>query len=62
MGTALRTPPAPQPELYRFSRLDFVTVGLYVAVAGLFAVAGGLLEPLLLGISPNPAVASYAVN
>jgi membrane protease YdiL (CAAX protease family) len=62
MGTALRTPPAPQPELYRFSRLDFITVGLYVAVAGLFAVAGSLLEPLLLQISPNPAVASYAVN
>ena len=62
MGTALRTPPAPQPELYRFSPLDFITVGLYVAVAGLFAVAGSLLEPLLLQISPNPAVASYAVN
>src|SRR6476661_1309824 len=62
MGTALRTPHAPQPELYRFSRLDFITVGLYVAVAGLFAVAGSLLEPLLLQISPNPAVASYAVN
>ena len=62
MGTALRTPPAPQPELYQFSPLDFITVGLYVAVAGLFAVAGSLLEPLLLQISPNPAVASYAVN
>ena len=62
MGTALRTPPAPQPELYRFSRLDFITAGLYVAVATLFAVAGGLLAPLLLQISPNPAVASYAVN
>ena len=62
MGTALRTPPAPQPELYRFSPLDFITVGLYVAVAGLFAVAGSLLEPLLLQISPNPAVVSYAVN
>ena len=62
MGTALRTPPAPQPELYRFSRLEFITVGLYVAVAGLFAVAGSLLEPLLLQLSPNPAVASYAVN
>ena len=31
-------------------------------MAGLFAVAGSLLEPLLLQISPNPAVASYAVN
>ena len=28
----------------------------------MFAVAGSLLEPLLLQISPNPAVASYAVN
>ena len=31
-------------------------------MAGLFAVAGSLLEPLLLQLSPNPAVASYAVN
>ena len=62
MGTALRTPPAPQPELYRFSRLDFITAGLYVAVAAFFAVAGELLAPLLLQLSPNPAVASYAVN
>ncbi|MET4137236.1 lysostaphin resistance A-like protein [Pseudarthrobacter sp. PvP090] len=62
MGTVLRTPPAPRPELYRFSRLDFITAGLYVAVAAFFAVAGGLLVPLLLELSPNPAVASYTVN
>lgn len=62
MGTVLRTPPAPRPELYRFSRLDFITAGLYVAVAAFFAVAGGLLVPLMLQLSPNPAVASYAVN
>ncbi|MET1156774.1 CPBP family glutamic-type intramembrane protease, partial [Arthrobacter sp.] len=62
MGTALRTPPAPRPELYRFSRLDYITAGLYVAVAAFFAVAGGLLVPLMLQLSPNPAVASYSVN
>lgn len=62
MGTALRTPPAPRPELYRFSRLDFTTAGLYVAVAAFFAVAGQLIAPLMLQLSPNPAVASYAVN
>ncbi|MGZ4660341.1 MAG: CPBP family intramembrane glutamic endopeptidase [Arthrobacter sp.] len=62
MGTALRRPPAPQPELYRFTRLDYSTVGLYVGVAVLFAVAGDLLQPLLLQLSPNPAVAVYAVN
>ncbi|MDI3213008.1 CPBP family intramembrane glutamic endopeptidase [Arthrobacter sp. AL12] len=62
MGTVLHTPPAPRPELYRFSRLDFITAGLYVAVAAFFAVAGGLLVPLLLELSPNPAVASYTVN
>ena len=61
MGTVLRTP-APRPELYRFSRLDFITAGLYVAVAAFFAVAGGLLVPLLLELSPNPAVATYSVN
>lgn len=62
MGTALRTPPAPRPELYRFSGLDLTACGLYVAVAGFFAVAGNLLAPLLLQLSPNPAVGSYAVN
>lgn len=62
MGTALRTPPAPKPELYRFSGLDFTTAGLYVTAALFIALAGGLLAPLLLAISPNPVVRSYAVN
>jgi uncharacterized protein len=62
MGTALRTPPPPRPDLYRFSRLDVTTAGLYVAVAALFTAAGELLAPLMLQISHNPAVASYAVN
>ena len=62
MGTALRTPPPPRPELYRFSRLDLTAAGLYVAVAAFFTVAGQLLAPLMLQISHNPAVASYAVN
>ena len=62
MGTALRTPPAPRPELYRFSGLDLTAAGLYLAVAAFFAVAGDLLAPLLLQMSPNPAVGSYAVN
>ena len=62
MGTALRTPPPPRPELYRFSRLDLTTAGLYVAVAAFFTAAGELLAPLMLQISHNPAVASYAVN
>lgn len=62
MGIALRTPPAPRPELYQFSRLDLTTAGLYVAVATFFTAAGELLAPLMLQISPNPAVASYSVN
>lgn len=62
MATTHRKPPAPQPGLYRFSPLDFTTVGLYVAVAGFFAVAGELLIPLLLQVAPSPAVASYGVN
>ncbi|MBP1232610.1 membrane protease YdiL (CAAX protease family) [Arthrobacter sp. PvP102] len=62
MGTAVRNSPAPQPELYRFSALDYTTVGLYVAVAALFAVAGPLLQPLLLQLSPDPTTAVYSVN
>ncbi|PTT66926.1 CPBP family intramembrane glutamic endopeptidase [Arthrobacter sp. HMWF013] len=62
MATTHRKPPAPQPGLYRFSPLDFTTVGLYVAVAGFFALAGELLVPLLLQVAPSPAVASYGVN
>lgn len=62
MGTALRQLPAPRPELYVFSRLDFITVGIYLAVAAFFATASGLLAPLVRELSPNPAVAAYAVN
>ncbi|MCX6498889.1 MAG: lysostaphin resistance A-like protein [Arthrobacter sp.] len=62
MDTALRQLPAPRPELYVFSRLDLITAGVYAAVAAFFATASGLLGPLLLQLSPNPAVASYAVN
>jgi membrane protease YdiL (CAAX protease family) len=62
MDSALRQLPAPRPDLYAFSRLDLVTAGLYVAVAAFFATASGVLAPLLLQLSPSPAVASYAVN
>lgn len=62
MATTHRKPPAPQPDLYRFSSLDLPTVGLYVAVAGLFAIAGELLAPFIRQLAPSPAAASYAVN
>src|SRR6476620_7916017 len=62
MATAKRLPPAPQPQLYRFSPLDLATLCLYVAIAGFFAVAGNVLAPLLRQIAPSPAAASYAVN
>ncbi|HET8878781.1 MAG TPA: CPBP family intramembrane glutamic endopeptidase [Arthrobacter sp.] len=62
MGTALRHLPAPRPDLYAFSRLDFATAGIYVAVAAFFATAADLLAPIVLRLSPNPAVASYAIN
>jgi uncharacterized protein len=62
MGTALRQLPAPRPELYVYSRLDYATAGIYAAITTLFATASGLLVPLLLQLSPNPAVASYAAN
>ncbi|WP_411374232.1 CPBP family intramembrane glutamic endopeptidase [Arthrobacter sp. MPF02] len=62
MATAHRTPPAPQPQLYRFSPLDFAAVGLFVAVAGFFAFAGDLLVPFLRQVAPSPASASYAAN
>ncbi len=62
MGTALRRPPAPRPELYRFSRLDLSTAGLYVAVAVFFAYSGELLAPLILQLTPDAAAGSYAVN
>jgi membrane protease YdiL (CAAX protease family) len=62
MATIHRRPPAPQPELYRFSALDFTSVALYVAAAGIFAVAGELLAPFLRQLAPSPAAASYGVN
>ncbi|WP_285245332.1 CPBP family intramembrane glutamic endopeptidase [Pseudarthrobacter sp. fls2-241-R2A-127] len=62
MATAHRVPPAPQPQLYRFSRLDLAALCLYVAIAGFFAVAGHLVAPFLRQIAPSPAAASYAVN
>ena len=62
MATAHRLPPAPQPQLYRFSPLDLATLCLYVAIAGFFAVAGNELSPLLRLVAPSPAAASYAVN
>ena len=62
MATVHRIPPAPQPQLYRFSPLDFATLAMYVAIAGLFTVAGNLLAPFLRQVAPSPAAASYAVN
>jgi membrane protease YdiL (CAAX protease family) len=57
-----RRPPAPQPELYRFSGLDFATVGLYVGLAAFIAVAGHQLLPLLLQLTLSPAGAAFGVE
>lgn len=62
MATAHRVPPAPQPQLYKFSPLDFAALAVYVAIAGFFAVAGSLLAPFLREVAPSPAAASYAMN
>ncbi|MFP5368853.1 MAG: CPBP family intramembrane glutamate endopeptidase, partial [Actinomycetes bacterium] len=62
MATAHRLPPAPQPQLYRFTPLDFATLVTYLAIAGFFAVAGEVLAPFLRQVAPTPAAASYAVN
>ncbi|WP_458781117.1 lysostaphin resistance A-like protein [Arthrobacter sp. D3-16] len=62
MATAHRIPPAPQPQLYRFSPLDFIAVILYVGLAGFFALAGPLFAPVLRLVAPTPAAASYAMN
>lgn len=62
MTTTHRRPPAPQPQLYRFSALDFITVILYLTLAAFLALAGYLLEPLLRLIAPTPAAASYVLN
>ncbi|MEE2522185.1 type II CAAX endopeptidase family protein [Pseudarthrobacter sp. J75] len=60
--TPRRTPPPPAPELYRFNALDFTAIGLYLAVAAFFTLAGALILPLLLELAPTPAAASYGVN
>ena len=62
MATVHRIPPAQQPQLYRFSPLDFAALATYVAIAGAFTVAGPLLAPFLRQFAPSPAAASYAVN
>ena len=62
MATVHRVPPAPQPQLYRFSPMDLATLCLYVAIAGFFAVAGDLVVPFVRQIAPSPAAATYAVN
>ncbi|MGF9648473.1 lysostaphin resistance A-like protein [Pseudarthrobacter oxydans] len=62
MATAHRVPPAPQPQLYRFSPLDFIAVVLYVGLAGFFVLAGPLIAPVLRQVAPTPAAASYAMN
>jgi membrane protease YdiL (CAAX protease family) len=62
MASAHRIPPAPQPQLYRFSPLDFVALILYVALAVFFTLAGELLAPVLRQVAPTPAAASYATN
>lgn len=62
MVTQRRNLPAPQPELYRFTRLDFATVGLYVGLAAFIAVAGQLLLPLLRQLAPSPAAAAYGLT
>ena len=62
MATAHRIPPAPQPQLYRFSPLDFIAAVLYVGLAGFFVLAGPLIAPVLRQVAPTPAAASYAMN
>jgi membrane protease YdiL (CAAX protease family) len=61
MATTHRKPPALQPELYRFSSLDFTTVGLFVGLAAFLALTGQLLLPLLRQLTPSPAAASFAM-
>ncbi|MDQ0632681.1 membrane protease YdiL (CAAX protease family) [Arthrobacter pascens] len=62
MASTPRKPLAAQPGLYRFSVLDFATLGLYLAGGSLFVLAGALLLPVLRHLAPSPAVASYAVD
>ncbi|UZX04414.1 CPBP family intramembrane metalloprotease [Arthrobacter sp. CDRTa11] len=62
MATQRRRPPPLQPELYRFSSLDFATVGLYVGLAVFIALAGQLLLPLLPQLGPSRLAASYGLT
>ncbi|MFD5276282.1 CPBP family intramembrane glutamic endopeptidase [Pseudarthrobacter sp. NPDC058362] len=62
MRTARRLPPAPDPRMYRFSRLDYSALGAYVAIGVVFGIAAGLLEPFLRSLAPSPAALSYVVN
>src|SRR5687768_7737611 len=62
MATTHRRPPAPQPELYRFSGLDFGTVGLYVGLAAFITVTGQLLLSLLRQLPLTPAAAVFGVE
>jgi membrane protease YdiL (CAAX protease family) len=62
MPAQRRSAPAPQPELYRFSSLDFATVGLYVGLAVFIALAGQLLLPLLRQFPLSPAAAAFGVE
>lgn len=57
----MRTIP-PSGRLYHFSSLDTAAVGLYVGIVAFFALAGGLLVPLLLPLFADPASATFAVN
>jgi len=62
MASTPRKALAAEPGLYRFSVLDFATLGLYLAGGSLFVLAGALLLPVLRHLAPSPAVASYAVD
>ncbi|HYH76400.1 MAG TPA: CPBP family intramembrane glutamate endopeptidase, partial [Arthrobacter sp.] len=62
MATTHRRPPAPQPELYRFSGLDFGTVGVYVGLAAFITVTGQLLLPLLRQLPLSPAAAVFSLQ
>lgn len=62
MATAHRTAPPLQPELYRFTRADYLALGVYLLFTVVFTVASDFLAPLVRLLSPNPASASYALN
>ena len=52
----------PPGRLYGFNGLDAVAAGLYLGLMLFAAFAGTLLAPLLQGMLPTQAAASYAVN